>query len=104
MTIALIGPSGAGKGTQASKLVASFDLLHVSTGDLFRQSLEKRSALGLLRELSPWGSGRVSVLQCAPGIPRYCHNHLVQKWLWHYRQIPVVIRRHSLTGLWEILG
>ena len=48
MTIALIGPSGAGKGTQAVKLVARYDLLHISTGDLFRESLEKRTALGLL--------------------------------------------------------
>ncbi len=48
MTIALIGPSGAGKGTQAAKLVATHDLLHISTGDLFRDALEKRSALGFL--------------------------------------------------------
>ena len=48
MTIALIGPSGAGKGTQAVKLVAKYDLLHISTGDLFRDSLEKWSALGIL--------------------------------------------------------
>lgn len=48
MTIALIGPSGSGKGTQASRIVSEFNLLHISTGDLFRQSLEQRTALGLL--------------------------------------------------------
>lgn len=48
MTIALIGPSGAGKGTQALKLSAKYDFLHISTGDLFRASLEKTSILGLL--------------------------------------------------------
>ena len=48
MTIALIGPSGAGKGTQAARLVATHDLLHIATGDLFRDALEKRTALGFL--------------------------------------------------------
>lgn len=48
MTIALIGPSGAGKGTQADKIVTQFDWLHISTGDLFRESLDKNTALGLL--------------------------------------------------------
>lgn len=48
MNISLIGPSGAGKGTHIEKLVAPFNLLHVSTGDLFRENLEKHTALGLL--------------------------------------------------------
>ena len=30
MTVALIGPSGAGKGTQAAKLAVKFDLLHIN--------------------------------------------------------------------------
>lgn len=48
MTIALIGPSGAGKGTQAHKIASELGFLHISTGDLFRASLENRTALGLL--------------------------------------------------------
>ncbi|MCG3210553.1 MAG: adenylate kinase [Anaerolineae bacterium] len=48
MTIVLIGPSGAGKGTQADRITSQFDWLHISTGDLFRECLEKRTALGLL--------------------------------------------------------
>ena len=48
MNIALIGPSGAGKGTHAASLCARFDLRHVATGDLFRHHLQTRSALGLL--------------------------------------------------------
>jgi adenylate kinase len=48
MTIALIGPSGSGKGTQADRIASQFDWLHISTGDLFRESLDKRTALGLL--------------------------------------------------------
>lgn len=48
MNIALIGPSGVGKGTHAASLCARFDLRHVATGDLFRHHLLTRSALGLL--------------------------------------------------------
>jgi adenylate kinase len=48
VNIALIGPSGVGKGTYATKLVASFDLQHVVTGELFRENLENRTAVGLL--------------------------------------------------------
>ena len=48
MNLALIGPSGVGKGTHVAGLCARFDLRHVATGDLFRQHLQTRSALGLL--------------------------------------------------------
>lgn len=50
MTIALIGPSGAGKGTQAYKIATRFEWLHISTGDLFRENLDRKTALGLLSE------------------------------------------------------
>lgn len=48
MNIALIGPSGAGKGTHADSLAARFRLNHVATGDLFRQNLQSHTALGIL--------------------------------------------------------
>ena len=48
MNIALIGPSGVGKGTHAASLCTRFALRHVATGDLFRHHLQTRSALGLL--------------------------------------------------------
>lgn len=44
--VVLIGPPGAGKGTQASRLSRSLGLPHVSTGDLFRENLSKGTALG----------------------------------------------------------
>lgn len=50
MNIALIGPSGVGKGTHAEKLVARYKLLHIATGDLFRSNLEQHTALGILAE------------------------------------------------------
>jgi adenylate kinase len=48
MNIALLGPFGAGKGTQAAKLVTRFGFLNISTGDLFREHLKNRTGLGLL--------------------------------------------------------
>jgi adenylate kinase len=48
MNIALIGPSGAGKGTHAGQLSARYKLQHISSGDLLRRSLENRTALGIV--------------------------------------------------------
>ncbi len=42
----LFGPPGSGKGTQAAKLVEKYDLLHISTGDLFRYEIGNNTPLG----------------------------------------------------------
>ena len=42
----LLGPPGAGKGTQAGRLCAERGLVHIATGDLFREHLAKDTALG----------------------------------------------------------
>lgn len=46
LNIVLFGPPGAGKGTQSEKLIKHYNLLHISTGDLFRKHLGEGSALG----------------------------------------------------------
>lgn len=46
LNIVLFGPPGAGKGTQSEKLIAHYNLLHISTGDLFRKHLGEGTELG----------------------------------------------------------
>ncbi len=43
----LFGPPGSGKGTQAKYLVDKYELLHISTGDLFRYEIGNATPLGL---------------------------------------------------------
>ncbi len=45
--IVLFGPPGAGKGTQSQKLIAKYNLVHLSTGDLLRAQIAEGTELGL---------------------------------------------------------
>lgn len=47
MNVILVGPPGAGKGTQAAVLEEKTDLKHVASGELFRQHLREETELGL---------------------------------------------------------
>jgi len=47
MRLVLVGPPGAGKGTQAQFLAAHFQIPHISTGDIFRANLKGETPLGL---------------------------------------------------------
>ena len=46
INLILFGPPGSGKGTQAAKLVEKYELLHISTGDLFRYEMGNNTPLG----------------------------------------------------------
>ncbi|MEO7120436.1 MAG: adenylate kinase [Ginsengibacter sp.] len=43
----LFGPPGSGKGTQSEKLIAKYNFKHLSTGDLLRSEIARKTALGL---------------------------------------------------------
>lgn len=47
MRLVLVGPPGAGKGTQAERLAERLDVPHISTGDLFRANLKQQTQLGV---------------------------------------------------------
>lgn len=46
MQLLLMGPPGAGKGTQAAELVKKFNIPHISTGDMFRAAVKEGAELG----------------------------------------------------------
>lgn len=46
MNIILFGPPGAGKGTQAEKMVTYFEIPHLSTGNIFRENIKNETELG----------------------------------------------------------
>lgn len=47
MSLVLFGPPGAGKGTQAAKMISEGNKYHISTGDLFRSAMKNQTPLGL---------------------------------------------------------
>ena len=47
MRLVLVGPPGAGKGTQAQFLASRYSIPHISTGDIFRANLKAQTPLGL---------------------------------------------------------
>lgn len=47
MKIVLLGPPGAGKGTQAKQISTKYNIPHISTGDIFRKNISEKTELGI---------------------------------------------------------
>ena len=48
INLVLFGPPGAGKGTQSENIIQKYDLVHLSTGDIFRANIKGGTELGNL--------------------------------------------------------
>ena len=46
MNLILLGPPGAGKGTQAARIIEKYNIPHISTGDIFRENIKNGTELG----------------------------------------------------------
>ena len=57
MRIVFIGPPGAGKGTQAERLVKTYEMAHLSTGDMLRAARDAKTEVGLKAEQLHDGRG-----------------------------------------------
>ena len=54
LDLILLGPPGAGKGTQAALLTEDFGLPHIATGDMLRAAREAGTELGAARASATW--------------------------------------------------
>lgn len=57
MNVIFLGPPGTGKGTQAKPISAELGIVHISTGDIFRQLANEGDPLGVEARDKYWGAG-----------------------------------------------
>lgn len=70
MRLLIMGPPGAGKGTQAENIVNHYDIPHISTGDMFREAIKNQTELGVLAK---------SILDAGELVPDSVTNELVKE-------------------------
>lgn len=70
MRLILLGPPGAGKGSQAKVLCEEFGVPHISTGDMFRRAYEQGTRLGIMAHDEYWGGGELVPDEITIGLVR----------------------------------
>ena len=51
LNIVIFGPPGSGKGTQSEKILQKYNLIHLSTGDILRNAIAKKTPLGIMAKV-----------------------------------------------------
>lgn len=70
MRLILLGPPGAGKGSQAKVLCTEFKVPHISTGDMFREAYKAGTGLGVEAHDRYWGRGNLVPDEITIGLVR----------------------------------
>lgn len=73
MNLALIGPSGVGKGTQIKRLINAFGMQHFSPGNIFREAVKNRTPMGLIAKRH---------IEQGDLVPDDIVNGMLEEWLW----------------------
>ena len=92
--IVLFGPPGAGKGTQADVLKEKYNLVHISTGDVFRYNIKNKTELGPENTFLCLSSGTYLALTVTHTI-----SIIVRHELWRYALVHEgYLRQAGLLG------
>ena len=81
MKVILLGPPGAGKGTQAARIADELDVTHAASGDLFRNNIRNETELGL--QVKSYLDGGVLV-------PDDLTIRLMMSWISHRHQAQIL--------------
>lgn len=78
MNLILMGLPGAGKGTQAERIVDVYEIPHISTGDMFREAMKNETPLG--KEAKSYiDKGELVTDSVTNGIVKIVYHKLIQK-------------------------
>ena len=68
MNIILMGPPGAGKGTQSERILEYCSIPHISTGDMFREAIKNQTELGNKIQMTQRKISYIECNKCEPSI------------------------------------